>query len=182
MDGKSSFRVVFTGGSGGGKTSLCLELARQGYTVFEDWARSLISLNQQAPLHHPDWNLKSNFGQNVLSRRIHDFHLSGSVSLAFFDRGIPDSLAFSKLMKRAIDPELGDAALKYRYNKVFVLPPWEEIYTNDSIRKEDFKTSMQIYQACLTVYNELGYKPIEIPKLGLSDRASFVLDSINQDR
>ena len=65
------------------------------------------------------------------------------------------------------------------FNKtVFYTPIWEEIYTNDSERKESVESAITIEKSLLETYNFFGYTLIEIPKLTTGARVDFILSKI----
>nr|WP_267313954.1 AAA family ATPase [Legionella antarctica] len=53
---------------------------------------------------------------------------------------------------------VSQAVHKYRYNpKVFIFPPWLEIYSHDTERKQDFQEAIETYQAIKEAYLICGY-------------------------
>ena len=82
-----------------------------------------------------------------------------------------DALSISEYYK--------EACKKYRYNTtVFYTPIWEEIYKNDSQRKEDLNSAITIENSLLDTYKSFGYYLNEIPKLSTNDRVDFILSKI----
>jgi predicted ATPase len=72
------------------------------------------------------------------------------------------------------------AAGTFRYNRrVFIAPPWPEIFSEDRERKQDFDEAARTYEAMVTTYTELGYELVEIPRVSVLDRANFVLNSLD---
>ena len=67
----------------------------------------------------------------------------------------------------------------YTYeSKVFITPPWEDIFTTDDERKEDFETMSEIHQILHTSYKEFGYEVIELPKISPAERVNFILEQL----
>jgi predicted ATPase len=63
-----------------------------------------------------------------------------------------------------------------RYNtRVFVFPPWREIYGTDEARREDWSRMPAVFEQILRTLPTLGYEPVVVPKGSLEDRAAFVL-------
>ena len=90
------------------------------------------------------------------------------------DRGIPDVACYARLIGLPFLDDLQRACETYRYNNiVFMAPPWEEIYATDSERKQSYAEAVATYEMMAEVYQEYGYRPIELPKA--SQRAEFVL-------
>ncbi len=75
------------------------------------------------------------------------------------------------------------AAHNLKYNqKVFVTPPWEEIYCNDSERKQTFDEAALTYNHIVEAYaySKYGYELIEIPKTDVKNRVEFILQHVNK--
>ena len=96
----------------------------------------------------------------------------------FIDRGIPDILAYMDFI--GIDyPDYYDTTSKvYRYSKVFLLPPWEEIYQSDDVRYENFEQAQTLYNHLKSTYSKYSYNLIEVPKAPIEERLDFIKKSI----
>ncbi len=67
----------------------------------------------------------------------------------------------------------------YRFRKnVFIAPPWEEIYQNDSERDQSYDDSVKIYKKLHKWYELNDYTLIQIPKCDIDGRIHFILDNI----
>jgi predicted ATPase len=102
----------------------------------------------------------------------------------FFDRGIPDIIAYLKASGLSIDEDYTVALKDYPYQKhVFILPPWQEIYVNDAERWQTFEESVVLYEAIKSVYLDLNFRLVEVPKLPLDARLRYIMrevDLLNQ--
>ena len=97
----------------------------------------------------------------------------------FADRGIPDTLAYARLIGLQDTRAIEGACRRYRYAPVvFLVPPWDEIYRTDSERKQDFAEAVRTSQCVADAYGELGYRIIEVPKLAPAMRGRFMLERI----
>jgi predicted ATPase len=95
----------------------------------------------------------------------------------FFDRGIIDAAA--GLQHLTGEPVWGTLDLPHRYHRrVFLTPPWPEIYITDSERRHDLNEAVGEYSRLLEVYPLLGYEVSVLPKVGILERADFVLHSL----
>ena len=65
-----------------------------------------------------------------------------------------------------------------RYDTVFILPPWEEIYVSDNERLETFTEAKKLHRNLMMSYQELGYSPISVPKATIQERISFILKEL----
>ena len=67
----------------------------------------------------------------------------------------------------------------HRYHRrVFLAPPWPEIYVNDPERRHSFDAAVEEYARLLDAYPSLGYDVVVLPKAGVSERAGFVVDTL----
>jgi predicted ATPase len=66
-----------------------------------------------------------------------------------------------------------------RYNRrVFIAPPWQEIFRQDRERKQDFAEAVRTYDALVTTYTEYGYELVEIPRAPIPERVKFILQNM----
>ena len=64
------------------------------------------------------------------------------------------------------------------YRRVFLAPPWPEIYVLDRERRHNLEAALIEYSRLLETYPSLGYETIILPKVGVSERADFVLHTL----
>jgi predicted ATPase len=99
--------------------------------------------------------------------------LSGPV---IFDRGIPDVLGYLRLSNLSIPSHVERAAQVFRYHRrVFIAPPWPEIFKLDAERKQSFEEARATYEAMIETYSSLGYDLIQLPLDAVQERVRFVL-------
>jgi predicted ATPase len=175
--------IIITGGPGAGKTTLLNEMHRSGYKYVPEVARNIIQKQVSTRGDALPWADTKKYRDLMLDKSIESY-LSvlphSSNRMLFFDRGIPDVLAYSKLINLVASEELELATRRYQYNThVFVLPPWAEIYKTDSERVQDFEDAVKTYKFISETYEQLGYKLIEVPKMGVKQRVVFILKSIS---
>lgn len=102
-------------------------------------------------------------------------HSAGPV---FFDRGVVDTLGYYRLIGLPPPVHVARAVRAFSYNRrVFIAPPWEEIYEQDCERKQDFPEAVRTYEAIAAGYTECGYELVEIPRIPVEDRVLFVLEA-----
>jgi len=177
---KENFYVI-TGGPGVGKTTLIKELFLRGYKFVPEVAREIIRTEISNNGDALPWKDAKKYSGLILENSVRDFLKYMNVSDAcFFDRGIPDTYGYEILMNFEIDMNLLEAVRKYRYNtKVFILPPWEEIYATDNERRQDFETAVKTYRVLWQAYEKSGYELIEVPTLPIEKRADYLLNMID---
>lgn len=100
--------------------------------------------------------------------------MAGEPRRVFFDRAILDSWRANGV---APSPLLIDGLRTRRYNRrVFVAPPWREIYQTDAERRQEWAEAEATFERILSNLAELGYEPVVLPKASVAERAAFVLD------
>lgn len=99
------------------------------------------------------------------------------------DRGIPDTLAYARLIGLPDRCAIELACERYRYaGLVFLAPRWREIYRTDHERKQDFEEGERTYAGLVEVYAEFGNRTIEVPRVDARVRARFVAERIVDNR
>ncbi|WOF44960.1 AAA family ATPase [Sphingopyxis indica] len=169
---------VLTGGPGSGKSTLLDHLEGHGFARSIEAGRGIIQ--DQIAIGGPalPWRDRALFAELMLSWDMRSYHAAlqrdGSEPV-IFDRGVPDVLGYLRFEGLNVRSHIQRAAKSFRYNpRVFVAPPWPEIYTQDAERKQDEETAHRTYEAMVIVYRELGYTLIELPKASVAARAEFV--------
>jgi predicted ATPase len=172
-------KYIITGGPGAGKTSLLTELQELGYSVSEEASRQLIIEEVNKGSDCLPWVNLPAFAEKALDRMQALYHKAPAEKITFFDRGIPDIIAYLKTA--SIDPEAKyyQALFKCQYQpRVFILPPWESIYVNDSERWQTFEEATSLYSSIKDTYEELGFELVELPNASVQERAQFVVAHI----
>ncbi|WP_306354181.1 AAA family ATPase [Flavobacterium sp. '19STA2R22 D10 B1'] len=172
--------IVITGGPGMGKTTLLNALQKQDYIGIEEVGRAIIQEQLQSNGTGLPWRNQQGFADLMLHQAMKDFKFIKEVHKpVFFDRGIPDVIGYLTLCHLEV-PELMHKTAEYlRYNtKVFITPPWESIYTNDTERKQTFSEAIATYEIMLKTYTFYGYECIELPKTTIENRISFIQEKL----
>lgn len=181
----NSKKVVITGGPGTGKTSLVQYLEAGGHSCYPEIIRSLTEAAKQAsdrdefpsnPLAFVDDPLA--FNQKLLEGRMQQFRHSenNKAPYVFFDRGIPDVLAYMDYFQQIYSEEYEKACKEMRYDRVILLPPWEAIYQSDGERFESFQEAQEIHAFLMQTYSRYGYDPYVLPTGPIAERANLILD------
>lgn len=93
----------------------------------------------------------------------------------FFDRGLPDIVGYLTLCNLPVPPHMKRATELFRYaHTVFIAPPWEDIYVQDTERKQSFGEAVQTYHAMAEAYGRCGYNLIRLPLCGPEERAEII--------
>lgn len=171
-------RVVITGGPATGKTSLIQALNKRGMQTFPEVARQIIKEQVDLKTRMVPWDDVSGFSKLVLEQQLNHFSAAYK-ALNFYDRGIPDLIGYMNHGKKPVFKKLYECSNSHRYDHVFILPPWKEIYETDNERRESFEDSILIYEALETAYAKLGYNSVIIPPLNIEKRLKFILNKLN---
>ncbi|HAT1795190.1 AAA family ATPase [Legionella pneumophila subsp. fraseri] len=174
-------QFYITGPPGSGKTSILAELSKRGIPIFEEPARRILA--QQRHINGEGVYDKNPFlfKELMLSRMIDDYESAPQYDLVFFDRGLPDLIAYSKCFNLEIGSEL-EACRFHQYNPtVFFAPAWEQIYVNDSERRLTFDEAQFFENDLRQAYAGLGYHLTDIPLLNVTERVNFILKTIQSN-
>lgn len=169
--------VVISGCSGGGKSTLLLELKRRGYAVIDEPGRRIIAEELGGSGRALPWVDLAAFAERAVEMALRDRDRATSLpGVVFFDRGLVDAAA-------ALEHATGKPALKTyskeRYHRrVFMTPAWPEIYTNDAERQHDLQEAIEEYERLLSAFASLGYALEVLPKTGVAQRADFVIERL----
>lgn len=146
-----------------------------GERVVEETARAVIREQAEAGGDAVPWLDNDAFVARCAERDIAIFDaLASETRRVFFDRGIIDSYGANGALP---SPRIEEAARTRRYNpRVFVFPPWREIYETDAERRQDWQEAKATFATVRARLSILGYEPVVVPKAGVEARAAFVLD------
>ena len=172
-------KIVITGAPGTGKTSIINQLKKLGYSCSMEISREIITEQIASVGEVLPWKNLEAFSLSVFSLRKAQYINASTDSLHFFDRGLLDVIAYMKLDGLVVSDNYKEDCEKYKYNTtVFYTPIWQEIYKNDTQRKEDMESAIAIEKVLITTYKSFGYTLIEIPKLTTEERVNFILSKI----
>ncbi len=173
-------KIVITGGPGTGKSSIVHELERRGETCLHEISRQVTLEAQKEGIEQLFLAQPLLFSQKLLECRLNQFHEAAAKNAdhIFIDRGLPDVVAYMDYFKTEYPGHFPKTCEEYRYEKVFILPPWEEIYKSDNERYESFEEALKISSYLYSTYNRYGYEPIEVPRSGVIERTDFILSKL----
>jgi predicted ATPase len=180
-------KIVITGGPGTGKTSIINELKNKNYYCFDEIIRTLTlaaKKEKDASTHisNPIAFVKDPmlFNTKLLNGRISQFKQATDIdaNICFFDRGIPDVLAYMAFFDQKYGDTFINACKDNLYHHVFLLPPWKAIYKSDNERFETYEESQKIHIHLKKIYTYFGYTIIEVPFGTIKERAKYILTII----
>jgi predicted ATPase len=170
--------VVISGCSGGGKSTLVAELGRRGHAVVAEPGRRIVKEELNGDGSALPWVDEAAFARRAVAMALADRISAGTLDgWVFFDRGLVDAPA--GLQHLTGEPVLAALGQSHRYHRrVFLTPPWPEIYVTDRERRHGLDAAIAEYSRLLEVYPSLGYEVSVLPKVGMAEQADFVLDAL----
>lgn len=173
--------VIISGCSGGGKSTLLAELKRRGHQVVEEPGRRIVREELATGGTALPWRDMQAFVRRLVDVSLDDRRAAASLSgPVFFDRGLIDALAaYRHFVGRDHSADPSDA--RYRYHPhVFFAPPWPELFEGDAERKHGLDDALAEYDRLADFYPTVGYHLLDLPKLGVAERADFVLAALEE--
>jgi predicted ATPase len=170
--------VVISGCSGGGKSTLLTELGRRGYITVEEPGRQIVKEEMLGNGQALPWVNETAFARCAITLALADCATAiGHAGWVFFDRGLIEAAA--ALQHLTGEPVLTTVGQAHRYHhRVFLAPPWPEIYVTDAERRHSLDAAVAEYQRPVDVYPSLGYEVAILPKVSVPERADFVLNTL----
>ncbi len=180
---------MITGGPSTGKTSVIKLLEEQGHTCLHEVIR-LMTLEKKA--EEGETVFKTNpivsvedpsaFNKRILDARIAQYKSVYDTleEKVFFDRGIPDVLAYMDCFGQKYDNTYVKSSEDYRYDTIFMMPPWKEIHVSDNERLENFEESILVHECLFNCYTRFGYDVQNVPKMEIEKRVDFILDHLKR--
>ncbi|WP_243788220.1 AAA family ATPase [Saccharopolyspora gloriosae] len=173
-------RIVVTGGPGSGKTTLLDRLGAAGHERSEEAGRGIIRDQLAVGGAALPWADPALFAELMLCWELRNYRtaINGTV---FFDRGLPDIVGYLRVEGLPVPAHMRTAARDFRYaRRVFIAPPWPEIYRTDAERAQTPELARRTFEAMSETYADYGYELVELPKAPVHDRVRFLLNAIEE--
>jgi predicted ATPase len=169
---------VLSGGPGAGKTTLIEALRANGLATIQEAGRGVIRAEMQAGGSALPWVDPVQFAERMFEWELRSYREAGRREGAvFFDRGLPDTLGYLRLEGLKAPPWMEEEVRRLRYNaRVFIAPPWKEIFGRDEERRQSWQISVRTYDVMVKTYTGLGYALVELPRASVAERMAFVLN------
>ena len=170
--------VILTGGPGAGKTTLLAEFAGMGYVTVDESARTIIAERlARGASPRPD---PASFAREILRRDIEKYlEQPRTHGWIFFDRSLIEAIGMLHEASGLATFEVASMLAAYPFHRtVFVLPPWDAIYGNDTERDQSFADAVDVHARVVQWYRAGGYVPNEVPRLTVAQRAGHVLRTL----
>ena len=172
--------IVIIGGPGTGKTTLIDALCEKGYCCYPEISRDVTLEARKQGIEQLFLEKPLLFSELLLEGRKKQFQNACNEphDVVFIDRGIPDVLAYMHYIGDSYPASFDEACREHLYTKIFILPPWEEIYESDEARYETYEQAKLLYEHLSETYRNYGYELHEVPKISVADRIEFILARI----
>jgi len=183
-------KIVITGGPSTGKTSLIEAMQNSGYFCYPEVIRQMtLDAKKNGSLSNYETNPIASvvnpldFNNKILAARLDQYRESQERQepFVFFDRGMPDILAYMNYYGQVPPQEFTSVIKNHRYNLIFHLPMWRNIFVHDDERFESYADALKINECLLDTYNDLNYEVIEIPKSSVVERVKFLQKIVDND-
>jgi len=166
-------RIVISGGPGSGKTTLLDALRTRGHACRAEVSRQLIREQHACGGTLLPWRNLPGFADEC-ERRMHEQLASGTDrELVFFDRGLPDIIAYLRHAGLSPAPRLFLSARRYT-PCVFLAPPWAEIYAQDPERPQTYADAVALHAQLDRAYRDCGFAVVPLPRASVAERVDFV--------
>lgn len=174
--------IVIIGGPGTGKSTIIDGLVDKGFCCYPEISRQVTLEAKKQGIEQLFLENPLLFSELLLEGRKKQFKsaLEEPHDVVFIDRGIPDVLAYMHYIGDSYPTHFDLACRENLYSKIFILPPWQEIYVSDEARYENFEQAKLIYDHLTETYQNYGYELVEVPKDTLDNRILFILDEISR--
>ena len=121
------------------------------------------------------------FSEKLLEGRTQQFKNAAKEkeSIVFLDRGLPDVLAYMDYTDEKYPKHFIETCNIYKYDAIFVVAPWKDIFVSDNERYENFEQAIEIHDHLIKTYKRFGYQLIDVPIGSVKKRADFILEFLN---
>lgn len=148
-------------------------LEQRGYKVVHEVARAYMDNELMKGKTLPE--IKADewaFERHILMEKVRIESTLEKDEIIFFDRGVPDSIAYYKL--NGLDStEPFQKSGEVRYQNVFLFERLR--FLTDPVRTEDEKTARRLNRLIEESYQSLGYDIVHVPLLSVEERTEFIL-------
>lgn len=178
---KDRRRIVISGCSSGGKSTLLAELARRGFHTIEEPGRNIVREALASGSDALPWVNPEAFVRKAIEQAHKSLTAAAGLNApVFFDRTAIDALAHFERLSMPIPAELKTLGEKCIYSSpVFFTPPWPDLYEQDDERPLPFDEAVREYDWLRLAYPRRGYAIIDLPRTSVTARADFMLRTLD---
>lgn len=161
-------RIVVSGCSSGGKSTLLAALRARGHSVVEEPGRRVL----QAGGPRPERDL-AGFLEACVALALADHR--GARGTVFFDRGLFDALSGLDALAHPGGAYRAHLRRSLTYAPVVLMaPPWPAIYRQDAERRHGLAEAVREYDRLLRDYARAGYRTETLRRAPVPERVDQV--------
>ena len=177
-------KIALIGGPSSGKTTLINALKSDGYYCMEEISRQITLDAQEKGIDQLFLEDPLLFSEKLLLGRRNQFTEAESINqdLVFFDRGLPDVVAYLDYLGNSYPKSFKTICSEHKYDYIFILKPWKAIYEQDNERYETFEQAIEIHKFLLKSYLEFGYTIQDTPFGTVKERINFIINHLSDQR
>ncbi len=166
---------VLTGGPCSGKTTLLDELHKLNYFTVPEVARELLDKLASRGVPAKDVWGAPELQRLILQKKIELEESAPKNKVVFFDRGLPDSIAYFELL--GLQTGNIEKISRNRYRKVFFLELLP--FRQDSARTESEAMAKKLDKLIFRSYKDLDYEITRVPNAPIKARLKLILSAVN---
>lgn len=149
------------------------ELARRGHRVVREPGRRIIADVRAGRGGALPWDDPAAFARCAVAMSVADHQ--GARGLTFFDRGVVDAAV---ALEACAGESAADLVARHRYDRLFLAPPWPDIYETDADRRHSLEKALADHERVAAAYRVAGYHALTLPRDTVTARADFVLAAL----
>ncbi|MEW9804948.1 AAA family ATPase [Mesorhizobium sp. ZMM04-5] len=167
---------VLTGGPGAGKTTVIEALGALGYPTTREAGRGVIRDEAEHGGGALPWIDRQAFAERMFEWELRSYRQAERTEgPVFFDRGLPDTIGYLRLESLDVPSWMEEEAWRLRYHaRVFIAPPWREIYGVDEERRLSWDVAVRTHAVMAETYADFGYDLVELPRDSVCARVEFL--------
>lgn len=169
--------IVLTGAPSSGKTTVLKELEKKRFRVVYEVTRTYI--DKQLKLGKSIKEIRRDellFQKKILDLKIKLEKTLPKKEIIFFERAIPDTIAYYEICGVTSDSKLKKVLTKCSYSKVFLLHLIN--YKKDYARVETEKKAKKLEKLLNKSYQKIKSPIIEVPAMSVKKRVKFILNHL----
>ena len=163
-------------------------LGAKGFAIVSEPGRRIVAQEKAKSGKALPWVDLNAFSKRALAMAKDDLIKANEMNdVVFFDRGLIDAALALEYSggtgyRKTLNETLGDIIGETHHyaSKVFLAPPWPEIYKNDDDRKHGFDAAVDEFERIQSALLDLGYNIHRLPKVCVNDRVDFVLKTLGK--
>ncbi|MEL6551473.1 MAG: AAA family ATPase [Pseudomonadota bacterium] len=170
--------VLITGCSGGGKSTLVRALSERGHIIVPEPGLRIVKYERGRGGTALPWvDLHAFLWRAVEMAQADLTRMASSPNPVFYDRGLLDAaVGLKSSFGVPFHKTLGS---RFPYsNRIFVAPPWRDIYATTLDRQHSFEDATREYDRIRGAAEELRLEIIELPRVDVQTRVLIVQSTL----